>query len=146
MVDQVALQRRMSSCFHGSTARDCDTCNGHHSRTARCCFGHRFDENDTEECGECRHQVDCQVETARYEASMARPSTAVARPYISTVTRPTITSPIAMATINPANRIPVGTQTIQETAFERFMKDSLWEALIGFFNGGLGFFRTHRWR
>jgi hypothetical protein len=146
MVDQVALQRRMSACFNGTIRRECSTCPGHHTETARCCFGCRFDPNDTEECGECRHQVDCQQETARYENNMAMQRPQPIRSYSSPTTIRPISVGAPPAPARPVNRIPIGAEPIQETAFEIFMKEAVWEAFKGFFTGALGFFNTYRWR
>lgn len=139
-MDDAAQLQRMDACFNNYLDRDCPDCGAYRRNGGRCCFGKGFDPNDGE-CNQCRNEDDCQEEYELVnEPKQEQQRVVITAP--STGARPQIPRPIPRSA-------PVVTVTVdgdKDELFMRFVKDSVWGALMGMAESMSTFFRTHRWR
>lgn len=146
-------------CFNGNREQDCSICPAHHSRVnGICCFGDddKYDCDD-EDCQKCPFEDDCSLKVAEIVAEKEQKEIekqAIYQGYQRKRTYSAYKAPSA-----PARPVQIGGNTQRpriinhnvvaelsesETLFQRFLKDSIWGAGLGFFEMAAQFFRTFR--
>jgi hypothetical protein len=152
----IGQSQLMRECFEGERERNCTYCPAHISKNGKCCFGHRYEEEDNQ-CYSCPHVASCEPSTMRYlEQQNATPPRRVVinRP-------PSAPGPAARTTqsvynqsqsirrdggiIVQQNRVAQPLQVPDDMSFWKKMgMNAAWGAVEGMLEMLLGFFRQRR--
>jgi len=151
----ISQERIMDECWNGERARNCDYCPAHSSKNGSCCFGERYDGDDT--CMKCPHRVDCEYVTRQKEDEERRMHSAPRRITISRNNRPQPSRPQVQAarstvSYDAADGIlrtratePMPIQIPEETSFIKLVGlHAAWGAVEGMLELLLVFFRRRR--
>lgn len=74
----ISQRQIVQECFEEERERDCSYCPAHHSKGGECCFGHRYEDHDSQ-CLKCLHESACGPATYSFERRTERPHRPVRR-------------------------------------------------------------------